>query len=83
MEKLKTIWLYKSDSTNLLFQLMESERNHVKIEVCAIPSKKGRKPQIVKEFFWTTWKSFDKQIKNLKMVIISEDESKNLLSNGL
>jgi len=79
--KLKQNYLLTNKEDHLIFQVMELANNHVKIEFCTVPSRKGRKPTIVREFFWTTERSCASLLKDT--VEISNSDVTKYLSEGL
>lgn len=78
--KPKQIYLQQSKDGNIIYQILELNGCHAKIEFCTVPNKKGRKPEIIKEFYWTTIDSFKNQ-KDLNE--ISFAEASKLLTEGL
>ena len=79
--KLKQNYLLKFKEDHLIFQPLELDRNHVKVEFCVVPNRKGRKPTILKEFFWTTETSWISLVKT--MTEITKSEVEKYLSEGL
>lgn len=79
--KVKQYYLLTSKEDHLIFQPLEVANNHVKVEFCAVPSRKGRKPTIVKEFYWTTETSWLKMVKT--MTEITKSEAEKYLTEGL
>ena len=68
---------------NLLLEVSESQNKHYKIIWCKIPSTKGKRPIITKEFYWTTISHFKEFIKKKSCKIITKTLANKYIKEGL
>lgn len=69
---------------NLIFEVLDEDKVHYKLDIIDIPSKRGRKPKKPNKIMtWNSKSNFIKFLKKNKGILITNKMKNKLLSKGL
>lgn len=76
--------IHVSDTENILFEVVDSNKGHYKVEWSKIPSRRGKRPaKTIKKMFWTTSKKFKEQMKKFKGIVVTSATVKKYFKDGI